>query len=132
MNRLKASTIALIAIGAAIIGLGAAVVLTMPKDAWSSIAAFHGGRFTATGADGGRAGENSAEAVKDSAVAAYPPCLPYRGAMDGYGRGLLPFGRPMHGGGHGPGGIVMLALLVGAAIGCAAFRKNKLAAKEDK
>jgi hypothetical protein len=131
MNKLKASTIALIAIGVAIIGLGAVVALTMPKDAWTSVAAFHGGRFAATGADGGQAGENSADAAKDAA--AYPPCLPYRGAMGGYGRGSrpygrLPFGRPM----HGPGGLAILALLVGAGIGCAAYRKNKLAAKEDK
>lgn len=132
MHKLKASTIALIVMGAAIIGLGAAVVLTMPKDAWYSVAAFHSGRFAATGADAAQAAENSTEAVSGSGSAAYPPCLSYRGAMSGYGRGSRGFGRMPHGLRQGPGGLAMLALLIGAGIGFAAYRKNKLAAQEDK
>jgi hypothetical protein len=117
---MKASTIALIAIAAAILILGTVFVLTLPKEGWTGFRAMGGTTFQP-------GGENGAAETE-----------PRLGPATGHDRGWATRG-PARGfgmrraGRGGPGGFFMLALLAGMGIGFASFKasQRKPNGKED-
>jgi hypothetical protein len=112
IKSMKASTIALVCIGAAILVLGTVFVLTLPKEDWSCFGAFGETRLQDSGANGATGEEPRLG----------PGNGRYRGRADFGPRGDFTAGRGRRG---GPGGFFFLALLVGMGVGFAAFNKRR-------